>query len=92
MALLEQCKLALRITHSELDTEVQELIDAAKMELQLVGVINYEDTDALIVQAVKTYCKAHFGYSNPEAERFKEAFESLKNHLSLVGEYTIVIS
>jgi hypothetical protein len=89
MALLEQCKIALRLSHSELDTEVQELIDAAKLELQLVGVINFKDTDPLIVQAIKTYCKAHFGYSNPEAERFKEAFESLKNHLSLVGEYTI---
>jgi len=90
MALLDDVKLALRITSSAFDSEVQDLIDAAKADLQLSGVHpdRLNDDDPLIRRAIVTYAKAHFGYDNPEAERFQRSYDMLKAHLTLSQEYT----
>jgi len=86
-------KLALRISPSnaEFDEEVQTLIDAARLDLKQAGIsselVDAIEPDALIKRAIITYCKAHFGYDNPEADRFNDAYIMLKQHLSLYGDY-----
>ena len=45
MAMLDKVKLALRITHSKLDSEINENIDAAKEELERAGVPRDVATD-----------------------------------------------
>jgi hypothetical protein len=42
----------------------------------------------LIKQAIITYCKANFGWDNPDAERFRQSYESLRNHLALTRNYS----
>ncbi|SMO54995.1 head-tail connector protein [Melghirimyces algeriensis] len=91
MALIDDVKLALRVTAVEFDSEIQDLIDGAKLDLQLSGVVNLVDTDPLIKRAVIVYCKAHFGYDNPEADRFLRSYDLLKMHLTLSSDYTEVI-
>lgn len=87
--LLDTVKKALRVSHSALDdAEVVPLIEAAKKELVIAGVVTVDEADPMIVRAVTAYAKAHFGYDNPEAERFERVFNSLKNLLSQVGNYT----
>ncbi len=91
MALLEDVKLALRITSSAFDTEVQDLVEAARQDLILSGVSQnkaQDENDPLIKRAITVYCKAHFGYDNPEAERFQQSYDMLKAHLTLSQEYT----
>lgn len=92
MALLDDVKLALRITSSAFDSEVQDLIDAAIADLQLSGVRleKLDADDPLIRRAVMVYCKANFGYDNPEAERFQHSYDMLKAHLTLSQEYMVV--
>jgi len=92
MALLDDVKQALRVSGAALDTEIQDLIDAAKADLRLTGVHpdRIVDTDPLIKRAITVYCKAHFGYDNPEAERFQQSYDMLKAHLTLSQEYTVV--
>jgi len=86
--LLEIVKKALRVTHNALDdAEIIPLIDAAKKELTIAGVAYINDADPLIVRYVAAYCKAHFGYDNPEAERFERIANSLKHSLTLITEY-----
>jgi len=34
-----------------------------------------------------SYVKAHFGYNNPDSDRLKEAYDSLKRHLALTESY-----
>lgn len=88
VTLLETVKKALRVTHSGLDeAEIQPLIDAAKKELEVAGVTNMLESDPLIIRAVTVYCKAHFGYDNPESEKFLSSFNSLKNTITQVGAY-----
>lgn len=87
--MLESVKRALRVTISDFDEEIQDLIDAAKRDLEIAGVAKDKivDTDKLIRRAIITYCKANFGYDNPEAERFQQSYDMLKMHLSLSSDY-----
>jgi uncharacterized phage protein (predicted DNA packaging) len=91
MSMLANVKVALRITHSALDTEINDLIAAARQDLILSGVLPAKanaDTDPLIKRAIVTYVKAHFGYDNPDAERLMMAYNQIKMHLTLAGDYT----
>ena len=92
MALIDDVKQALRISASTtaFNTEVTDLIQAAKAELGLSGVLddNILDTDALIKRAIITYCKANFGWDNPDALRLHQSFEMLRNHLTLSSDYS----
>ncbi|MGL5152053.1 MAG: head-tail connector protein, partial [Clostridium sp.] len=86
--LLDKMKESMRVS-GDFDVEIEDLIEACKMDLILAGIdpVKVVDTDKLIVRAITSYCKANFGYDNPESEKFKEAYESLKNTLSISKEY-----
>lgn len=91
MATLSEVKIALRVSNTALDGEITDLIAAARQDLILSGVLASKansTTDSLIKRAVVTYVKAHFGWDNPEAERFLSAYVMLKQHLTLSQEYT----
>ena len=92
MALLDDVKSALRISTSTtaFNTEVTDLISAAQQDLELSGVnpqVAADTTDPLIKRAIITYCKAHFGFNNPDADRLLLSYDLLKTHLTLSREY-----
>ena len=88
--MLQKIKDALRVNGTDLDEEIQDLIDAAKADLRLSGITKNED-DPLILRAITIYCKAHFGYEEPaQAELFMKSYTALKAHLALSQEYTEV--
>lgn len=86
--MLNSIKKVLRIseTNQSYNDEINDLILAAKDDLKISGIASslIDDNDPLIKRAIITYVKAHFGYDNPEADRYSLAYESLKTHLSLV--------
>ena len=81
-------KGALRVTTDApgIINDIENLIEAAKLDLKIAGVKYIED-DPLIERAIIFYCKGHFGFDNPEADRFLRSYEMLKQHLSLSGDY-----
>lgn len=85
--MLESIKLALRIKSSAFDEEIYDLISEAKLDLKISGVVKIDEYDPLISRAIKTYCKANFGLDNKDSDRYQASYESLKQHLSLCGEY-----
>lgn len=89
MALLDDVKRELRISSTAFDTEVLDLIESAKMDLMQSGIVETKivETDPLIKRAIVFYCKAYFGYDNPDAERFYESYRMLETHLALSGDY-----
>jgi uncharacterized phage protein (predicted DNA packaging) len=90
--MLGDVKDSLRESGNDLDTEILDLIDAAKADLILSGVNKDKvvDTDPLIKRAITVYCKAHFGYDDVNmAKRFEQSYISLKHHLTLSIEYTV---
>lgn len=83
--MLESIKQSLRISNNAYDDEIKDLIEACKLDLKISGVASslIIDTDPLIKQAVKSYIKAHFGYDNPDSDKFKESYSLLKQHLAI---------
>jgi nicotinamide riboside kinase len=89
MALLDDVKIALRISaaNNSFNTEINDLISAAQRDLQVSGIKVTDTSDALIKRAIVTYCKAYFGYDNPDVDRLIKAYQMLKLHLMLSTEY-----
>lgn len=92
MALLDDIKTALRVNSTAYNSEVTDLIDAGKSDLRLAGVFFKDETenpplDPLVKRAITIYCKANFGYDNPDADRLNDSYVMLKQHLSLSGDY-----
>ena len=85
--MLESIKLALRIKSSAFDEEIIELIESSKIDLKISGITNIKEDDPLVCQAIKTYCKDNFGLDNKDSEKYQASYESLKQHLSLCGDY-----
>jgi len=92
MALVDNVKKVLRVSHSDMNDEVQGLIEACKKDLEIKGLATEKivEDDPSIVQAIYLYCKANFGYNNPEAIRFSEAYENLALSLARCGDYRVV--
>lgn len=81
MTMLEKVKLALRVTTNEFDTELTDLINAAVADLGIVGVTAASTTtDALLIRAITTYCKVHFGEPD-EYDRLKASYDEQKAQL-----------
>lgn len=87
MSILNSVKLALRRTGtSAFDTDIAELIEAAKNDLRIAGVTVDED-DPLIKMAIKTYCKAHFGETD-EFINLRDSYETQKAQLMVASDFT----
>lgn len=91
--MLEFIKKILRISTIEFDEEINQLIASARSDLILSGVraemVN--DNDPLIRRAISVYCKAHFGFDNKDYENLVNAYNSLKSHLILSGDYGTLV-
>jgi uncharacterized phage protein (predicted DNA packaging) len=87
--LLEKIKLSLRFDDGSLDEDIKDTIDAALADLKLSGVAEskIDETDPLIIRAVKVFCKAEFSIDDKEAARCRNAYDLLKMHLTLSSDY-----
>lgn len=85
--MLEKVKMALRITTTALDDELTDLIEAAKLDLGIAGVILPDSLDALCNKAIITYCKMSFGIPE-DYDRLKRSYDEQKAQLSTATGYT----
>lgn len=83
--ILEAVKLALRISTDVFDNEINDLIEAAKSDLGIVGVENAE-TDPLVKRAVITYCRMYFGQPD-DFDRMKAAYDEQKAQMITATGY-----
>lgn len=88
MALIDDIRDQLRITSVDFDDEINSLIATCKKDLEIAGIYNVDESDPMIINAATLYCKANFGYDNPEAERFMMTYENIKEKISLASEYS----
>ena len=87
--MLEKVKLALRIKSIKLDEEIEDLIEACKIDLSISGVRKIAEEDPLIQRAIIIYCKANFGMDNNDSEKYQKSYDLLKQSLSLCGDYNV---
>lgn len=85
--MLNKVKLALRITTTVYDDELNDLIEAALLDLGIAGVIVPAPIDALVTRAVITYCKMSFGLPE-EYDRLKASYDEQKAQLMTSADYT----
>lgn len=87
--MLAKVKLALRLTTNAYDTDIQDLIDAAKLDMGIAGVELPSTLDAICERAIITYCKLHFlGLSDNEWSRLKASYDEQKAQLVTATGYT----
>lgn len=70
------------------DGQLTDLITAAQMDLGIAGVVVPEDYDALVSQAVITYCLMNFGLVD-EYDRLKRSYDEQKAQLMTATGYTV---
>lgn len=89
MTMLEQIKMALRITTNAYDAELNNLIAAAAIDLGIAGVNEERESvnNPIIIRAVSTYCKMNFGTVD-DYDRLKASYDEQKAQLSMATGYT----
>lgn len=85
--MLEKVKLALRITTDAFDSELNDLIEAAKIDMGIAGVVVPDELDLIISRAIVTYCKLNFGEPD-DYDRLKASYDEQKAQLSMATGYT----
>jgi len=85
--MLEKIKLILRIKTASLDEEINDLIEACKIDLSISGIKVINETDPLIQRAIIVYCKANFGLDNKDSEKYQISYDMLKQSLALCSDY-----
>ncbi len=82
----------LRLSSDSFDSEITDLINAARADLALGGVLEaktQDETDPLILRAVETYVKAEFGLDNDDADKYRASYKEQRNGLTLSDSYIV---
>lgn len=87
MAIIDKTKMALRITTTAYDTELTDLIEAAKLDLGIAGVEVPSALDEIVTRAIITYCKMSFGIPE-DYDKLKASYDEQKAQLSNASGYT----
>lgn len=90
MTLLDKVKLAIPLNTDAYNSDLQDLIDAAKLDLQKTAGVQLPPTlDALCERAIITYAKMHFiSMTDSEYERMKASYDEQKAQLMMATGYT----
>lgn len=84
MTMLDYVMMALRLTTQAYEPELLDLIEAAKQDLGIAGVVIPTEMDAIVRRAIVTYCKMHF-YKELD---LKDSYDEQKAQLATCTGYT----
>lgn len=93
MALLDDVKVACRVTSTAFDSELTDLINSAMKDLGITDirsdVVTTTGTDALVKQAIITYVRMSFGFeADSYYNRLKGSYDEQKAQLAMSSMYT----
>ena len=89
---LNNVKLALRVSHSVLDSDITADVDACLADLRVCGVQESkldvtQELDPLVLNAVKLYCKKEYTDDTVKAARYQGGYDALKSCLMMAEGY-----
>ena len=87
---LAKMRRALRRSGESADAEITDLIEECRRDLILLGVLEAkanDETDSVILGAVRCFVRWKFGVNNPEAARMQEEYMILRDELRRRAEY-----
>jgi hypothetical protein len=76
-----------RITHSRLDDDISDTIDACLADLTACGVKAPDETDPLILSAIKLYCRAQATDDVNKGAAYMQRYDKLKACLQMAEGY-----
>ena len=79
--MLDKVKMALRVTESDFDEEIRDLIAEAEEELARLGVSDNARISRKAEAYIKTYCRAHFSPDPENAAVYAEALIGMADEL-----------
>lgn len=87
--MLGKIKLALRISHNRLDSDIEETMKVARAEMIRSGISaeKANSDDYLINKAIKTYCLAEFSNNDKMSERYYKSWEYQIDNLRKSSSY-----
>lgn len=91
MAILNNIKKDLRISHDYLNDDIQENIDAAIAEMKRLGIQEEkatDESDPAILRAIKTYCRAMFTDNTSDMEKYFASWQYQIDCLRKTGAYS----
>ena len=81
MLTVQDLRAYLRLTSDKLDQEIQDTMDAAKLDLASAGMNDVDN--ALVDMAIKLYVRWKFNYAD-KADQYRRDYQELKAALALV--------
>jgi hypothetical protein len=89
---LAKIRRAVRRNQStDVDAELTDIIEECRLDLQQLGVLESkatDETDSLILGAVRCFARWKFGLSNEDAEANREDYMMLRDELRRRTDYT----
>jgi hypothetical protein len=86
MLTIQEARLAVRLSSTDFDGELQDLMNAAVLDLNTAGIAEQDD-DRLYNQALRMYLKGHWEPGAPEAADCRKIYEDIKGTLKHSSKY-----
>jgi hypothetical protein len=86
-ATVNKIKKDLRISHSKLDDDIQDMAQACLTDLESCGITDPDQTDPLILNALKLWSRANYTDDVNKAGKYQARYDALKAHLMMAGGY-----
>lgn len=84
---LKKIKESLRISHDKLDDDIAADVDACLADLQVCGVVYAEETDPLVYNAIKLWCRSLYTDDTAKAAEYLKRYDSLKSCMMMAEGY-----
>lgn len=85
--ILDRVKLAIRRSHSKLDSDLQADIDACLQDMTMRGIKSPNPDNPLIFAAVKLYCLSTTNDDPVKGAAYYQRYEDLRDSILLNGSY-----
>ncbi len=86
-ATLNKVKSFIRISHTKLDQAITDDIDGCLADLRAHGVKLKDDTDPLILNAIKLYCKSIYVDDVTKSAEYLRRYEKMRDTLKAAKGY-----
>lgn len=84
---LTKIKLSLRTSHDKLDADILADIAACKADLRMHGILEPQEADPLIFNAIKLYCKSLYTDDTAKGLDYLQRYEKLRDSLKMAEGY-----
>lgn len=86
-ATLDKVKAFIPIRHTKLDADIQDNITSCLTDLRVHGIVYADESDPLILNAVKLYCKSLYLEEPAKAAEYMRRYVVLRDCLKVAEGY-----